>query len=197
MYILTFMKEVVFANRSTGAISPSSPQLAEAITDMAELPGNEVIVEYGPGTGVFTECIMRKKDPNALFFAMEVNESFVEATRKRCPGAQVYHDCAQNTRRYLQEAGHQHCDLIISGLPWSRFDDQLQNEILDATLEALRPGGRFLTFAYTFSSLLPAGRSFLYQKMPSRFARVEHSSTIWRNLPPCRVYIGEKAPAGA
>ncbi len=192
LFSLTFMKEVLLANRSTGAISPSSQQLAHTITDLAEIPGNKVIVEYGPGTAVFTEEILRKKDPDALFFAMEVNERFVEATRQRCPGVTVHHDGAQNTIKYLREAGHEKCDLIISGLPWTRFDDALQNEILDATYDILKPGGRFLTFGYTISPLMPTGRAFFYHKLPGKFGKVRRSSPIWKNFPPCRVYIAEK-----
>lgn len=194
MFSLTFMKEVFLSNRSTGAVTPSSRQLAERITDLAEVPGNKVIVEYGPGTGVFTEVILRKKDPDALFFAMEVNEAFVDATRKRCPGVTVYHDCAQNTMQHLKDAGHDRCDLIISGLPWTRFSGTLQDEILESTHEVLRPGGKFLTFGYTISPLMPAGRAFFCHKLRAKFGNVTQSSPIWQNFPPCRVYMAQKSP---
>jgi len=187
------MKEVFLSNRSTGAITASSRQLAECITDLAQIPGNKVIVEYGPGTGVFTEVILRKKDPDALFFAMEVNGAFVEATRKRCPGVTVYHDCAQNTLQHLKEADHAQCDLIISGLPWTRFSGSLQDEILQSTYEVLRPGGKFLTFGYTTSPLMPSGRAFFCRKLPDKFGKVTRSSTIWHNFPPCHVYMTQKS----
>lgn len=196
MYTLTFMKEVLLSNRSTGALAPSSDELADAVTELAELPGNKIIVEFGPGTGVFTEAILEKMDPDAFFIAMEVNEEFVKATRKRCPAAKVIHDSAQNTRNYLREAGYEHCDVIISGLPWTRFNDQLQNEILDATYDVLRPGGRFLTFGYTFSPIFPTGRRFFKEKLPAKFSGVRKSEAIWQNFPPCVVYIAQKPLAG-
>jgi len=192
MSTLQFMREVVRANKTTGAVAPSSRQLAEAVTDLARLRGAKVIVEYGPGTGVFTEAILRKKDPGSFFIAMEINDGFVKATRERCPEATVYHDSAQNAIKYLREAGHESCDVIISGLPWTRFEDALQNDLLDATYKVLAPGGRFVTFGYTFSTLMPAGRSFFKGKMPAKFEKYSRSSAIWLNFPPCYVYIGEK-----
>jgi phosphatidylethanolamine/phosphatidyl-N-methylethanolamine N-methyltransferase len=187
-----FLKEVIRANRTTGAIAPSSRRLAEAVTDMAEITNADIIVEYGPGTGVFTEAILRKKKPDAFFTAMEVNEHFVHATKARFPEAHVVHDSAENTISYLKEAGYDHCDAIVSGLPWTRFDDELQDRILNATWEVLRPGGRFVTFGYSFSPLFPQGRKFFKGKLAVKFPKTTKSPPIWKNFPPCSVYIAEK-----
>ena len=192
MFMFTFLKEVIVANQTTGAIGPSSQALAQAVTQMAQVKQAQVIVEYGPGTGVFTEEILKQKDPDAFFIAMEVNESFVEATRARCPEAQVVHDSAGNAIKYLTEAGHDHCDAIVSGLPWTRFDEALQDELLEATWNVLRPGGHFVTFGYSFSPLLPSGKRFFKGKLRERFPNTKVSETIWKNFPPCRVYIAEK-----
>lgn len=192
---LTFMKEVVLENRTTGALGPSSKALAKAVTDIARLSGAKVIVEYGSGEGVFTEAIVEKMDKDAFFIALEVIPSLVEATRKRCPGVNVIHDGAQNAAKYLREAGHDHCDAIVSGLPWTRFDEELQDEILEATWSVLRPGGRFVTFAYAFSPIFPSGHRFFREKLPKRFPKVQRMGPIWKNMPPCHVYIATKPEA--
>jgi len=190
---MVFMKEVFRANRTTGAIAPSSRRLAEAVTDMARVSEARVIVEYGPGTGVFTEAIMRKKRPEAFFIAMEVNPEFLKATQELCPNARVIHASAENAIPYLREAGHNHCDTIVSGLPWTRFDDALQDRILEATYNVLEPGGRFVTFGYTFSPLVPSGRKFFRGKLPAKFPKTTQSKPIWKNFPPCYVFIAEKS----
>ncbi len=192
MSTLSFMKEVFRANKSTGAIAPSGKQLADIVTEMAEVRTARVIVEYGPGTGVFTEAILAKKSADAYFIALEVNEEFVKVTQDRCPGVKVIHDCAQNTKKYLQEAGFEYCDTIVSGLPWTRFDDALQDEILEATYDVLEPGGRFVTFAYAVSPFVPSGRKFFREKLVKRFGEVKCSERIWKNFPPCVVFIAEK-----
>jgi len=149
-------------------------------------------VEYGSGEGVFTEAILKKMDPDAYFIAMEVSATLVEATKKRCPTATVVHDGAQNALKHLKDAGFDHCDAIVSGLPWTRFDDALQDEILEATYNVLGSGGRFVTFVYAMSPLFPSGRRFFMEKLPGRFPNVKRVGPIWKNIPPCHVYIGEK-----
>ena len=189
---LKFLKEAVVANRSTGAIAPSSRFLANAVTDIAGVSRGKVIVEYGPGTGVFTEAILRKKAADAHFIALEVNPGFVEATRLRCPEATVIHDGAQNAAKYLRESGYDHCDTIVSGLPWTNFSEALQDEILNATYDVLAPGGRFVTFAYLFSPLMPGGRRFLKHKLPAKFGKVTETRVVWANFPPCAVYAADR-----
>ena len=144
----------------TGAVAASSQGLSELITETAELSKASVVIEFGSGTGVFTEKIRQKIRLDATFFAIELNGDFVEATRSRCPAVEVYRDCATNARKYLEARGHRYCDCIISGLPWASFRDHLQDNLLDTILDVLRPGGRFLTFAYLQGLLLPSGFKF-------------------------------------
>jgi phospholipid N-methyltransferase len=67
----------------------------------------------------------------------------------------------------------------------------LQDRLIDSILEILRPGGRFVTFAYLQGLLLPAGHAFS-RKLQSRFRKVKKTRTVWRNLPPAFVYVAEK-----
>ena len=188
---LNFIRQFVVHPGSTGAIAPSSSGLAELITDEADLPDAEAAVEFGPGSGVFTERILRKLSPDATFFAMEVNSDFVAATQARCPGVTVYQDSAVHTAKYLKRKGHDACDCVICGLPWAAFPETLQDELLATILTVLRPGGRFLTFAYLQGLLLPAGLRFR-RKLKTTFDRVTTTRTVWRNVPPAFVYCAEK-----
>jgi phosphatidylethanolamine/phosphatidyl-N-methylethanolamine N-methyltransferase len=191
MTSLKFIKQFVCHPTQTGAIWPSSLELAHAITDAAGLKEASVIVEWGSGTGVFTEMVLQKKQKNALFFAMELNPEFVETTQTRCPSAKIYHASATETPKYLALNNASQCDTVICGLPWAAFDESLQDALLDALLNILRPGARFLTFAYLQGLLLPAGRRFR-QKLRSRFSHVATTRTVWRNTPPAFVYIATR-----
>ena len=191
MRSLNFIKQFIIHPTQTGAIWPSSAELGHVITDAACLSEASVIVEWGPGTGVFTEQILQKKSGDALFFAMELNPDFVRATQARCPTAQIYHDSATKTSTILAQHQKSQCDAIICGLPWAAFDESLQDALLDTLLEVLHPGARFLTFAYLQGLLLPAGRRFR-QKLQSRFSRVTTTRTVWRNTPPAFVYVATK-----
>jgi len=193
-YTLDFMREVFRSNKSTGAIAPSGRALAERVTELAEVRHADVVVEFGPGTGVFTEMIEQKRKPSAYFCALEVNESFVEATRTRCPSVDVIHDSAQNLLVHLSKKGFDACDVIVSGLPWTRFPDPLQDSILEATHNALRPGGKFVTFAYSSSPLVPNGRKFFKGKLNATFHSVSKSDIVWNNFPPAVVFVATKKP---
>ena len=80
---------------------------------------------------------------------------------------------------------------MICGLPWAAFPETLQDELLATILTVLRPGGRFLTFAYLQGLLLPAGRRFR-KKLKTTFDRVTTTRTVWCNVPPAFVYCAEK-----
>jgi len=183
---LRFLKEFIASPALVGAIAASSPGLADTVTDIAGVSRSNVVVEFGPGTGAITGSIVDKLQRDATFVAMEVSEKFVQATKKRFPDVNVIHDSAANTGKYLQELGSTHCDCIVSGLPWAAFSHELQQELLDATYNVLKPGGRFATFMYLMSPALPAGRRFVKQ-LKQRFGNVTISRPIWLNLPPAVV----------
>ena len=186
-----FIKQFVRNPRSTGAIYPSSEKLCELVTEAAGIREARTLIELGSGTGVFTEKILEKKDPDAVFFAIEINPVFCEATRSRCPGATVYEDSAENARKYLELNGRDCCDCVVSSLPWTVFDYDTQDSLLDAIVDVLRPGGRLLTFSYSASLVMPSARRFR-SRLREKFTSVEKSKTVWSNFPPAFVYSAEK-----
>jgi len=188
---LHVLGEFVRKPMSVGAVAPSSRRLAELITDAAEVGRASTVVEFGPGTGVFTEVILRKIQPRTTFFAIEANESFAAATRKRFPGVEVFHDSAASVRALLESRGHASCDCIVSGLPFASFTAALQDEILAAIVDVLVPGGRFATFAHLAGIVSPRARRFR-RRLLEQFSDVAVTHTIWRNLPPAYVYRAVK-----
>ncbi len=190
MKTLSFIKQFMKNPSQTGALNPSSPHLARKMVETACIKPDATVVEFGPGTGIFTEHIAQDLSPDNTFFAIEINERFVHATRKRCPQVTVIHDSASNTRHHLTQQGRPHCDRIISGLPWAVFPTDLQDTLLDTIQDVLCPGGRFVTFAYVQGLMLPAGKAFK-RKLKSRFAHMGRSPVVWRNLPPALIYWAE------
>ena len=191
MNLVQFLKQFVLHTTKTGAVAPSSEGLADLITDTADLHNASAVIEFGTGTGVFTEKILQKIHDETRFFALEINSDFVKVTRKRCPEVVVYQDSAANAKKYLDELGINECDCIICGLPWAAFSEELQNELLDTIIDILGPGGKFLTFAYLQGLLLPAGMRFK-RKLSTRFNSVTKTRTVWLNFPPAFVYCAEK-----
>ena len=191
MNLMGFFKEFMLYPKATGAIAPSSERLSEMITDIANLSEVTTVIEFGPGTGVFTEKIIKKLPRDANFMAIESNADFVAATKSRCPRARIYHDNAVHAKKFLEAHGISQCDCIISGLPWASFDEQLQNQLLSTILDILQPGGKFLTFAYLHGKLMPGGINFR-AKIHSLFQTVATSKPVWLNTPPAFIYYAKK-----
>jgi len=108
----------------TGAIAPSSEGLSKTMVDWIEWDQVNAIVEYGPGTGVFTKHILRKIEEagnNASYFAIELNGSLVRQLRKEFPNVSIYEDSVENVAELCKKEGIEQVDAIISGLPWAVF----------------------------------------------------------------------------
>jgi len=182
-----FLKAFLRNSGQVGAIAPSSPQLAQMMVDWFDWNEIRNVVEYGPGTGVFTEKIQTVRHSDSSFFAIEMDPELARITGERCPEVTVCNDSVTNVKSLCENANVETVDAILCGLPWAAFPESLQDECLDAMFEVLPPGGRFATFAYWQGLLLPAGQRFR-KKLKERFSEVHFSPTAWKNLPPAFVY---------
>lgn len=182
-----FFAEFAKRPRSIGAIAPSSKFLARDMLEEIDFESIQTIVEFGPGTGPVSREIMRRATPEITYFAMETNPRFVEHLRREMPQLPLVADTAANVREHLRERGRETADAIVSGLPFSSFGEALQDQILEAILGALPPGGYFTTLAYFNSLTLPGGIRF-HRKLKRSFSETRISKMTWLNLPPAYSY---------
>jgi phospholipid N-methyltransferase len=186
-----FLKAFFRNSGQVGAIAPSSEALAGLMTDWLDWNSLGCVVEYGPGTGVFTEAVAKRLRGETRFFAVERDPDLAKICRTRCPDVEVLEDCVSLVPEFCRERGIEHVDAIICGLPWAAFSPELQDRILAAMFEVLPPGGKFATFAYWQGLALPAGQRFR-KFLKANFSTVTHSPTAWGNLPPAFVYRCER-----
>lgn len=189
---MDFIARFVKHPSSVGAIAPSTDSLAKQMIAPIELKKIRSIVEYGAGTGVFTKYIANRIDhKRTLFFSFEIDDKFYNISSNRVPEIEIIKDSASTVCKQLRKRGKKHTDAIISGLPWAVFPSDVQDEILDATLRALKPGGIFTTFTYLHSYYLPAACR-IRTKLKKNFSEVSLSPVVWGNLPPAVVYWCKK-----
>lgn len=174
-----------------GAIAPSSPELARRMLEWMNWEAIDCVVEFGAGTGVFTEAVTHYLKPGARFFAIERDPVLAEIARNRCPGVDLHESCVSRVSEICREAGIARVDAIVCGLPWAAFSSEVQDEFLDAMFEVLPAGGQFATFAYWQGLMLPAGQRFR-KYLKQHFTTVARSPTAWKNLPPAFVYRCER-----
>jgi phospholipid N-methyltransferase len=153
----------------------------------AGLADANVVLEFGAGTGAVTGHILRELSPQSRFAAIEINPQLAAIFRAAHPGVPLFEDSAENVRAICDSMNVTMVDCIISGLPWALFSKSTQITILNQIACVLKPGGRFVTFGYPQSLVLPAARH-LAEVLPTYFTAVFKSKVVWRNLPPAFFY---------
>jgi phospholipid N-methyltransferase len=178
--------------RQVGACCASSPALCREITSAIGVEHADLVAELGPGTGVITEVICEKLKPGARLAAVELDETLAAGIEARFKEVTVFRGCASQLDTMLNAKELPKADVVISGLPFAIFPEELQEKILQGVMRSLVPGGTFATFAYLQGVILPAGIRFR-KKLEATFPEVTTSSVVWKNMPPAFVYRCRKS----
>lgn len=191
-----FFLEFIKRPKSIGAIWPSSNSLARRILADIEFSNVRVIVEFGSGTGVFTQEIVKRTKQGTVFLAFETNPTFSVLLRREYPGLDVVERSAVDLAQVLQEKKIIGVDVIISGLPFALFDEELQEDVIRVSADALNKGGTFRTFAYIQSKRSADGKRFR-SIVKKYFDSVTKTNVVWMNLPPAFLYVCKKGAKAA
>lgn len=116
---LSFLKQYMQGPRWMGAIAPSSEVLAAKMVKDIIFEGASCIVEYGPGTGVFTEKLLATRQPGTVLILIENNARFCHLLRKKYGhhrNVHIVHDSAVHVDQYLRQYG---VNKVVSGLPFA------------------------------------------------------------------------------
>jgi phospholipid N-methyltransferase len=151
--MLQFLREAIRDFRTTGAVLPSSPLLARAMTrGLAAAQSPRRILEVGPGTGPFTREILRHLRDGDVYDIVEINPAFCEQLertmlspyRARATGAQV-----ALHRSPIEDASVDgNYDFVVCGLPFNNFPPSLVRSIFRRILALMRTGGELSYFEY-------------------------------------------------
>lgn len=155
------------------------------IKDINLQPG-DVVIEYGPGTGPFTHLLRQYLPQGIRYLGIEYDLHLCKALYRRFPEMLFHHGSAEEVNQLLKHYHLGQARLVISGLPFANMPAFLQERILTATQQALRPNGIFRTFTYLFSSISPRARHF-QKKAAIHFDIEANHRIVLRNLPPARV----------
>ena len=190
-----FLAAVLRNPGQVGAIAPTSDAMAELLTRIVPRSGTPVVVELGPGTGAVTGVIDDRLPPGARHVAVELDPAMAAFLQRTHPGLEVIEGDAVKLGALLAEHDVEHADAVVSGLPWSLFDDETQASILSQIAAVVGPDGAFTTFAYKHGLALSAARRFR-RALHETFEEVLVTATVWRNVPPAFIYVCRRPRSG-
>jgi len=178
---LSFIKEYITKPRTVGAVIPSSKYLAHKMLENIDFGCANYIVEYGPGTGVFTKEMLQRRKSNTKILLLESNKAFYDLLMEKYkdePNLYIINDSVEFIEKYLTRFDIPWIDYIISGLPFASLPIEVSAKILDLTRENLKEEGKFITFQYTLLK-----KEFIQRYFPEVSIKRE-----MRNVPPAYVF---------
>jgi len=184
---LFFLQQFLARPRAVGSVIPTSAAAIRALLDPVDWRAVRCVVEYGPGTGVFTRELLRRLGPNARLVAIDTNPVFIDYLRRtiRHPRLSCVHGSAADVGAILRREGLDEADYVISGLPFSTLPHAVASAIMDETAGALRPGGAFLIYQYS---------RFVMPMLRQRFMTID-TDKVWRCIPPAHLFWAWKEAA--
>ncbi len=154
---------------------------------MGDLPEARTVVEFGVGTGVYTEEILKRLNPEGTFLAFEIEPDLAStvAARLKDPRLRVINDSAEHVNDYLEGAK---ADYIVSSVPFTSLPADVRHSLLEAARGALAPDGQMLVLQYSTTVLPDLERTFA--RIRRRFSPL--------NIPPAFLFAcsASEAPDG-
>ena len=186
-----FLSRFVRDPRSVGAVAPSSRFLASKMVSGIQFASGVRVVEFGPGTGPFTEAILERMPEDGYYLGIERDPTFAQHLRDRFPEAEIVEDSVENLIPLITDRDIVPIDHIVSGLPFASLPREVTRTVLEASAAALRDGGTFTTFQYVHSFPLPSAVRFR-RHMATLFGPLSARRVEVRNLPPALVFSWRK-----
>lgn len=152
---LLFARNFFRHPKMLGSMIPSSRFLVNRVLREIDWSRAKVIVEFGPGVGVFTTEILRRMRHDAALIVFETNGEFVDFLRRSIKDRrlQIIHGSAEEVRVKLGHLGYTCADYIISGIPYTTMPPAVRDTILHESRALLGTSGIFLVYQFSRATL--------------------------------------------
>ena len=180
---LRFLRAFVANPRQVGAVLPTSRSAVRDMLDLGDVPGADLVVELGAGTGSQTAEVLARMKPGARLVALEIDRNLAKLLEERFddPRLQVVCDSAENLHDHLAGAK---ADVLVCALPFTSLEPALRRRILEELPRVLAPRGEALVIQYS-----PLIQSELRRLFPSVRRRISPL-----NVPPAFLFACSLQP---
>ena len=180
----TFLRATRADTSRVGAIAPSGPTLTRLMTrDIGRHSG--LVVELGPGTGVFTRALLKQGVRENDLTLVECCQEFAVLLREKFPKARVLQMDAGRLHQHEPFLGGA-VGAIVSGLPLLNMSPPSVLRILRGSFRWMRPSGAF--YQFTYGPRCPVSKRYLERLGLSASC----TGRALVNLPPASVYRIQK-----
>lgn len=143
-----FLVEFIQHPTTVGAMLPSSKWLAKEI--VSQIPKDlkspqRFILEVGPGTGVFTDKIIKRMNPEDILHLVEFDKVFAEALKKKYGHIKNVKVISGDILKYTNQEKY---DYIVSGLPLNSFTVADVKNVFQKFIDLIKPKGKISYFEY-------------------------------------------------
>lgn len=175
--------KVFMDDKGVASVTPSSKYLVERVLKAMDVRGTKVVVEYGAADGVVTTGILQRLPQDAKLIAIELNDKLFEGLKKiEDPRLIPVNGDVREVVSICGRHGIAHADVIVSGIPFAFLSSRGRHELLKATHDLLKPGGRFVAYQVT---------THLIGLLEEYFRKIRTQFEI-RNIPPHFVFTAFK-----
>lgn len=167
-----------------GSVFPSGPGLRELIVRNTTRADDQIVVEFGAGTGPVTKALLDAGHPGRAIHSFEIDERMVAYLRGHLPDVNIIHGDCRDVEKLIPAEHVGRVGTLIVGIPMLSLPMDAQRGIVDAVFRVLPPGGRFILF--TYSAFSPLDRKALG-------LTGERLGFTLRNFPPASLWAYRKA----
>lgn len=185
---LLYIKNLL-RDKDIASVTPSSGYCIRRVCKNVDFSQRAVVVEFGPGVGVFTRYLLDRLTEDSKLILIEKNPNFAQTLHRRFgqdPRIHLHNAHARNVAELVHRSGEEHADYIISGIPFSFLSAGEVDHILGESKAIIRNGGAFLAYQTSRHLLKP---------LQTHFDQVDTELEVL-NIPPMLVYAAGHRPAG-
>lgn len=178
-FLKTFIKD-----RDVASITPTSKHCVKKVCAHIDFSKDFLLVEYGPGNGVFTKYLLDHMSSGSRLVLIEANNDFVSHLKKTFtdPRVEIHNILAGDVEDVLKPEDIGNVDYVLSGIPFSFLKPDRKREVLQATKSILKSDGKFL--AYQTSGHLKKPVMEVFGNYETEFVAL--------NIPPYFIYDVKK-----
>ena len=166
MSVLTYVREF-FRDYKVGAVNETSQEGVQFICKDIDFSKDLTIVEFGPGSGIFTHYLLSKMSPKSKLIAFETNTHFADSLKKvNDPRFSLVDRSCEFIHK---EVKARTADVIISGIPFTFLSPKLRSTIVKRSQSCLHPEGEIILYQYSLLMKNTLKKSFSHvqsQKVP-------------------------------